>query len=117
MGHIDKPTFHKILEKCKRKQDRPRVYIETGVNTGNQIAVAMEVFELCYGVELSSYFYYKAVQRTGLSTITLGDSRNFVKKMAEEITEPCFWVLDAHYYDTTPPEPKYHLAPCRSGMN
>lgn len=97
--HLDARMLDGILG---RAPVRPDVYIETGTYQGNQLALAAPRFKRVIGVELDPEFANMTRARVPKAEVILGSSSEILPELAREITEPCFFYLDAHYCRTKP---------------
>lgn len=102
MGHLSAQDFRDILGKCEA---RPRIYIETGLWKGDQLAIAAPFFEICHGIELDQYWHSTAKRRVAAHAhvqVHHGDTRQILPQLLEQYDEPCFVKLDAHYCSLSP---------------
>jgi len=79
----------------------PQIFAETGTFYGERAALATELFNAVYTVELSPTLYQAARSRYAALPIhfVLGDSREVVPQWARTIPAPVCWYLDAHWFD------------------
>lgn len=80
------------------------VYIETGLWKGEQFFESMKVFTQCWGVELDQHYYSMVYRKTSQVSlphhdwaILNEDSSVAVPELCVDITNNCFFYLDAHY--------------------
>ena len=101
---------HYILRKKKkrildvyRRKFSPKILIETGTWKGDMIAEFADKrnsFTSIYSIELSPYFYNRALKRfSGYPNVFLsyGDSAKVLKEILLDVHESCLFWLDAHY--------------------
>lgn len=107
MGHLTKENLEHILAK-RTTALRPRVFVETGLYRGDQLLVAVEsgLFDVVLGIELFQEFVAHCRARVPGAVIIQGDSATELPSMAQKVSEPVFWCLDAHYCETKPPIPR-----------
>lgn len=92
----------RILDDYRRKFSL-KILIETGTWKGDMIAEFADKrnsFKSIYSIELSPYFYNKALKRfSGYANVFLsyGDSAKLLEGILSKIDEPCLFWLDAHY--------------------
>lgn len=87
-----------------------KVYIETGLKSGDQLALSAHHFQVAHGIELNDHFYEVTKARLApLAHVHVhhGDSRALLNGILEPYAnQSCFFYLDAHYCPTNPPIPK-----------
>jgi hypothetical protein len=78
---------------------RPRVFVETGTLHGKTTRWACARFPVVHTIELSPVLHAEAVRMLSPLGIHchLGDSRERVPILADELMEPVVWFLDAHW--------------------
>jgi hypothetical protein len=107
MGHLTSAMFEEILSQASV---RPRVYIETGCNVGDQLCVARKHFDKCYGIELHTPFYHTCRARFEEDVVVVlnSDTRVMLPRLLNHsmFQQPVFFLLDAHYTRFDPPIPK-----------
>ena len=85
----------------KFKKNHHNVFIETGTGTGGGVSAALTAgFDTVYSIELSPQLHEECKERfQGDSRVKLilGNSLDELPKLLEEISEPFFLFLDAHY--------------------
>ncbi|NDV60037.1 hypothetical protein [Bacteroides sp. 519] len=83
-----------------QQKNNSKILVETGTYTGEMVFVQMPYFSEIYSIELSNYYYKKAVKRfKRYSQIHLyhGDSALMLKEVVSKLdTAAIFW-LDGHY--------------------
>jgi hypothetical protein len=75
-------------------------YIETGTYLGDGIKTVINNYDFIYSIELSEKWYnYNVEQFKDNNNVKmyLGDSKNILPKILENINEPITIYLDAHY--------------------
>lgn len=72
--------------------------VETGTWKAEFSLLACSLFERVISIELHPELWAMAVAKYGRTSVEfeLGDSREYMPRLASEITEPCVWYLDAH---------------------
>lgn len=81
-----------------------RVFVETGTYLGASTMLAHDQFPVVHSVEISPDLHARAVDLFGTTPgvrFHLGDSREFIAKMAREVKERAVWYLDAHWFKKT----------------
>lgn len=77
------------------------VFVETGTFEGRTTALAALRFPVVHTIELSPHYHVRALDRfRGQRHVRchLGSSAEVVARLAQEIPEPAFWYLDAHWF-------------------
>lgn len=101
MGHLNIPMFSAILMRAK---PAPAIYIETGCNRGDQLAIAAQMgFGLMIGIELDARYAAEAARRIPQAVVKTGDTAELLPSVLVSIHEPVFIILDAHYCKLDPP--------------
>ena len=102
MGRLSADHLKLILSRCEKP---PRVYVETGLYRGEQIAIAASsgCFERVIGIELDPRFAEACRIRVPSAEITRADTRDALPPLARTLEGPVFWCLDAHFCKTSPP--------------
>jgi hypothetical protein len=79
--------------------NRPRVFVESGTFHGKTTRWARERFLVVHTIELSPVLHAEAMRDLAPLGITchLGDSRDVIPRLAETLTAPVVWFLDAHW--------------------
>jgi len=81
------------------------IAVETGTNQAKTTRVLAQHFERVYSIELSETLFQTAESMTfpGRERVefVLGDSADWVERLAREIEDSCFWYLDAHFCHIT----------------
>ena len=101
--HEPRPRVVKLalIERARSMMDtRPDTIIETGTGHGDLACLLRNVFDRVVTIELSEKFMEvrKALYGALPKVQTLvGDSREYLPKLAREISGPAVWYLDAHY--------------------
>jgi hypothetical protein len=77
-----------------------RVFVETGTFKGATTKLAQEQFSVVHTIELDPVLHMTASTECAhpSTTFHLGDTRDLLPKLAQEITEPVLWYLDAHWF-------------------
>jgi len=97
------PPPHAVKKRAIRayqKQSNYNVLVETGTYYGDMVFAQMNYFRTIYSIELSSYFYNRAVRRFkkyGNVHLLFGDSTTELGLILKRITEPVIFWLDGHY--------------------
>ena len=90
-----------------------RVFVETGTNNGDGVALALECgFARVVSIELSDHYFAQAADRFSDDprvTILRGDSGTLLAEAIADFYEPVTFWLDGH---TTPGMPLTAQAPC-----
>ena len=82
------------------KQNNSRILIETGTYLGDTINFLKDSLGEIISIELSDFYYKKAVERfkdQKKITILHGDSSKILPEILKKINEPCLFWLDGHY--------------------
>lgn len=83
-----------------REKSGYKILIETGTFYGDMIFAHLNHFKALYTIELSEYFYERAVKRFKKEKnvhLYFGDSSKLLAEISENISEPCIFWLDGHY--------------------
>lgn len=89
----------------------PRIGVETGTWRGDTASAMAELFLHVYTIDLSPRCHGDALSRFDGRNVTcvLGNSAIEVPKLCQQIKEPAFWFLDAHYPDAWPDDMRKNL--------
>jgi hypothetical protein len=93
-------ALKKITIREYQQQSNYKILIETGTFYGDMIYAQMNYFKTIYSIELSPYFYNRAVKRfKTYKNIHLyyGDSATELGTVLTNISEPAIFWLDGHY--------------------
>ena len=93
VDHLSEKEIFNIIKKNKD------VFVETGSRMGNGIRWAMNHFEKIYSIELYEPHYNHCKERfSGHTKVNLyhGNSKDKLKNILQNISEPCVFWLDAH---------------------
>jgi hypothetical protein len=83
-----------------QKSSGINILVETGTFFGDMLIAQFRRFEKLYSIELSDYFYNKAVQRfRKIDNVYLfhGDSSTVLQNVLSDIHQPVLFWLDGHY--------------------
>jgi len=90
----------RIVIREYQKESNCNILVETGTYYGDMIYAQMNYFKSIYSIELSPYFYNRAVKRfKKYKNIHLiqGDSATKLSSVLQTISEPVIFWLDGHY--------------------
>ena len=76
---------------------RPRVVVETGTLRGEFAVRLVELFDTVHTIERSRELYDSRPEGYGIR-FHIGDSRDVLERLVQEIDDPCLFYLDAHWY-------------------
>jgi hypothetical protein len=97
------PPPHEIKQVIIREYGNTsgyKIFVETGTYYGDMIFAQLNWFKELYSIELSDYYYEKAVQRfRKYNNVHLiqGDSSKMLREVLKDISEPAIFWLDGHY--------------------
>lgn len=91
-------AFNRCVQCCKNID----VAVETGTLMGWTTVRLAEIFQEVYTIELSEGLYNRSSTVEKLSQFSnikrlLGDSAEWIPRLASQIDKPVFWYLDAHF--------------------
>ena len=90
----------RIAVRDYQEKSNYHILIETGTYYGDMVFAQMNYFDAIYSIELSDYFYNKAVKRfKKYKKVHLlhGDSAVLLSSVIKDISEPVIFWLDGHY--------------------
>lgn len=90
----------KITIREYQKQSNYNTLVETGTYYGDMIYAQINFFKSIYSIELSDYYYHRAVKRfKKYKNVHLlhGDSGKMLSSVLKNIKEPAIFWLDGHY--------------------
>lgn len=90
---------HQVILNFAQKHNH-KIFIETGTYMGETLYMMKNFFNELYSIELSDFFYGRAVRTfKSISNISLihGDSGKQLKLLLKEINSSALFWLDAHY--------------------
>ena len=72
--------------------------VETGTLHAGFSLLARALFDVVYTIERSEELHRKAIEKWGRTRVHFlrGDSRQVLPELADRLSEPCVWYLDAH---------------------
>lgn len=78
----------------------PAVFVESGTFHGDLTRLALGRFREVHTIELHMSWHADAVRALGPLGVRCyqGDSATWVPLLAQELVEPVFWFLDAHWF-------------------
>lgn len=83
-----------------RKKFNARIFIESGTYLGDMVYAMRKDFQTIYSIELSDYYYKKALNRFKKNKnikLIKGDSGMEIRKILKKVKEPVIFWLDGHY--------------------
>jgi len=90
----------KMVIREYQEKSKYNILIETGTYYGDMVFAQINYFNSIYSIELSDYFYKKAVKRfKKYKNVHLfhGDSAEVLGSVIKNISEPVIFWLDGHY--------------------
>ena len=104
MGRLQVEDFEQLRQ---RHGWDCRVYIETGLWKGVQLAIAAPLFDVVHGIELDEHWAAVSAERTRNFphvTVHHGDTREVLPRLLKQYEGiSCFINIDAHFCKTNPP--------------
>jgi hypothetical protein len=97
------PPPHRVKQEIIQKFQRRSNYttfVETGTFRGDMVEAQKRQFDTIYSIELSQYYYERAVERfKGIPHIHLlfGDSSVVLPSIIAKLVSPAIFWLDGHY--------------------
>lgn len=99
MANPTSKMFELAKQKCLPGQV-PRILVESGTYLGTTTQLALTHFAVVHTIELSERLYRAAVKQLEPAGVVchLGDTREILPRLCEQLVEPVAWYLDAHWW-------------------
>jgi len=97
-GSLDLVEVFTITQKAGRVS--PKVFVETGTYQGQTSLTMARVFDKVYTIEIAKHYYEANRDKFAYTpniSAHLGDTKEVLPKLCQEIQEPIFFFLDAHW--------------------